>query len=61
MPVIDIHCSHCGQKLVHQRGPMWHGEADIAPQYCWVDPVHGSQLHKPAINLELSSEYSNAV
>ena len=61
MPVIDVHCKHCEQKLTHQSGRIWFGEKDIEPQYCWIDPAHGSQLHEPALILEPSTEYVNAV
>lgn len=61
MPVIDVRCKHCEQKLVHMNGSLWFGETDIAPQYCWIDPLHGSKLHAPALILEPSLEYVNAI
>lgn len=61
MAVIDVHCKHCGQKLEHQSGRTWFGESDIAKQYCYIDPMHGSRLHEPALILEPSTEYVNAV
>lgn len=40
-------CKHC-QAAVRQIGNQWHSVANsVLPQYCWVDPVHGSQLHEP--------------
>lgn len=40
-------CRH-GQSAVYLVGNQWHIVANLVlPQYCWVDPVHGSQLHEP--------------
>lgn len=40
-------CRHC-QSAVHRVGNQWHSVANsVLPQYCWVDPMHGSQLHEP--------------
>ena len=49
-------CKHCGRKVVKDEGgELWldagHSRVYIngvrqLDQYCWVDPVHGSQLHE---------------
>jgi hypothetical protein len=44
---LTSHCIHCGKYLERQSGGLWNGPNMIAPQYCWIDPEHGSRLHEP--------------
>lgn len=46
-------CKHCGKKVVRDEGGrLWldagHSHIDMhgTQQYCWIDPLHGSQLHE---------------
>ena len=40
-------CKHC-QAPIRSHETQWYSVAQtVLPQYCWVDPVHGSQLHEP--------------
>ena len=39
-------CCHCGE-VVFRVGDQWHQKPKHeTSQYCWVDPVSGSQLHE---------------
>ena len=38
-------CRHCGAQ-VWKAGQQWHSDQEDWPQYCWVDPEKGSQLHE---------------
>lgn len=44
------HCILC-KTPVQQKGDQWVCERDVLAQYCWVDPVHGSQLHEPMLTI----------
>lgn len=39
-------CKHCNAEIKKDRA-LWVSARDVAPQYCWIDPMHGSQLHEP--------------
>jgi hypothetical protein len=41
-------CKHCHQEITKSPQGGWDSTAPVIPQYCWVDPEHGSQLHEPA-------------
>lgn len=41
-------CKHCGKKITHYLGRLWHDEFKIFPQYCPTTPENlGSQMHEP--------------
>jgi hypothetical protein len=40
-------CRHCNKEITQINGRMWCGGSKMFSQYCWVDPVEGSQLHEP--------------
>lgn len=40
-------CKHCGTEVVRTVGGQWiTPNSNLLPQYCWVDPQHGSKLHE---------------
>lgn len=42
----QVHCKLCGDPLFRGPNGQWQSTDQNVPQYCWVDPQHGSQLHK---------------
>lgn len=43
-------CKHCGAEVNRDNhGQQWVSDRHVLPQYCWVDPVKGSQLHAPDV------------
>lgn len=50
--MLKAQCKHCQRPITYQQGDngIWYEETpevQIAAQYCWIDPVGGSQLHQP--------------
>ncbi len=48
-------CKHCNASIKHdpndpRHNPeLWYDTGMTCNQYCWIDPVEGSQLHEPYI------------
>lgn len=43
-------CKHCSTDVkLDKHGQQWVCDRHVLPQYCWVDPVKGSQLHEPNV------------
>jgi hypothetical protein len=43
-------CKHCNKYIYCKDNSLWQENSGIYPQYCWVDPGYGSQLHSPILN-----------
>jgi hypothetical protein len=41
-------CKHCSKEIRYYSGRLWHDSSVVFPQYCYVDPAHGSRLHEPS-------------
>lgn len=54
----EAECVHCGVRIVHFDGRLWHDGDGVFPQYCrWYgEPRNESALHEPKIVAEVSSE-----
>lgn len=56
-------CKHCGVTIlsgrtISSRGEVWFEKLEgsrTSSQYCWIDPILGSQLHEP-VELDLNAE-----
>lgn len=44
-------CIHCKKQIVLINN-RWLSDENTFPQYCWIDPMHGSQLHEPETYLK---------
>ena len=53
-------CIHCGKEVTtDSQGAVRELAPDVAvSQYCWMDPVHGSQLHEMAKSDILLDQYA---
>lgn len=41
-------CKHCGVRITHYMGRLWHDSHLVFPQYCMTTPQsQGSQMHEP--------------
>lgn len=50
-----MQCVHCKVEIV-KVADTWHSTSALTlSQYCWVDPVYGSQLHEPMNSTEVES------
>lgn len=49
-------CKHCGRKIVRNVKGLWLDDKESLSQYCWVDPVQGSQLHEPSLEVNKCSD-----